>query len=257
MRVWSKSDMSTSKVHSTSLAFFGSSAVEKLWQGLLYLSNVIGTLPSRIWTEVLANWLAIQHGHELVSSAAAVLFGLNLPWLLMMFVWDDGWKCTIVFAVAQLGFFISAYITDEFYGGLCLCLTFFISNALLQLWAGMCEGGIRVCMFVTPMLASLLLKNSTVTTLWWLGAVVNMLYIDFIYFDECEQDRSKGSYWYYLSIDCSFHFMVLCFSLCHIHQYRLHDALQAQVLRNMSQELRTPLFGVVCAAEVLGQGDPP
>ena len=213
--------------------------------------SVLAAIRQRLIAEAQAKQTAIRHGHELVPSTAVVLCLLCFLWCaFFLLVPENGQMSAGLCLYLVFGYFCSSRASTDVKGGLGICFTYFTGCTLLQVLSGMCEGPMRVITLVAPMLASLLLKDTRITILVWFSSSVTVAVVD-LFFDDCGQDADHRSYWYYLSLDCTYHIMILFFSFSHLFQYRVHNALRDQFIKSMSQELRTPLFAVVCAAEVL------
>tara|TARA_R110002050_G_scaffold19397_1_gene55759 strand:+ start:3772 stop:5109 length:1338 start_codon:yes stop_codon:yes gene_type:complete len=215
-----------------------------------FLSTCVA-LKNRLLASAVAARMAMEHGQELETGCAIVLSVLAIIWVILCH-WLELGTFNILFpCLCTAGYLSSLILPNQKARAISVCAWFFAMCFGVSTFGGLCQLTGRSIQLAISLTASLLVSDSRVTFATWLITTLANTYILYNY-TECEVTLSPAAnYLYNVTLDSSYFIMLLSLTSAYVFQWRVCDRIREKFLNNMSQELRTPLFAIVCAAEVM------
>ena len=216
------------------------------------VSQVISLFTHVIPVEFMAKLVAIRHGKELVSCTIAILLFVSSSFCIFSF-FSSNYTLFFLSALCSIGYFLCTFLTTESSRAVGAISVYYLLNTTRQIVFGIGTAATRNTMSLIPMVLSLLLNNLRFTILSWSAVTLTIMLIDITY-DILYPVPTVDNKFEYLQ-EIAYFLQVFACSYAYVLQGRVHQEMRKNFLDNMSQDLRTPLFAVVCAAEVLrGKG---
>ena len=213
-----------------------------------YALKRLKSLKQSFVAEIVSKGVAVRHGQELVSCCVSFLIFLSIVWMAVAYFVQDTMSVVIVSVGALAGFFCCTVFPTNTARAIGAVFCFYLTATISQVVFSF--GAFRTTMSVLPMVMSLLLSNSVVTVITWIIVTATTTIIVFQY-DDLDRNLKMRDLYLDIAIDISYYAIMFLCSFAYVLQWRLHIELRDRFLQDMSQELRTPLFGVICAAELL------
>ena len=203
-------------------------------------------------TVLEAKMLAVSHGQELISASFTILIALTFIWMMFSFTIQSERYLSLLSSscVCLFGFVCSSMIERKTYRAICTFLTLYLVNLALQLSVDFCSSSARVAQAIFPLIMALLFSDQYITIFTWV-IVVGTKFALAIVLEDCYTDNELHNMRFDICMDITIYIVTYWCSYAYDMQWRVHEALREQFLRNLSLELRTPLHAVVCAGELL------
>ena len=211
------------------------------------LKNWSLSLKQRIEAEVQARLMAANHGQGLHSATALIFFLIALTWSFMYLIMARYSLFCVTLSAA--GGYYAALRVGGLHSVFLISATTAGGIMMTSVILGCLSTSARVMMIIVPILSSILCPNSRVTFLTWMMTATPMclLQLDFMLFDVQVERHIVLD----ILIDISFVGVVVLLANVFEKQWKVLETLREKFLCSMSQEIRTPLHGVMCAAEVI------
>ena len=200
-------------------------------------------------TDFNARLVALRHGQELVSTTALALSALMVLWIFISAFLQD-YLLGVISTLSCVNYFGISYIRSPRVAVMCTNVQMLVSVAIVSLYLdGVCNTSVKSINSVIPLFSSLLFPDLRITITVGIVCMIMAFFLN--YQVECSGPTAQINQTRNLFLDITF--AALCYSVgvAYELQWRVVETLREQFMCGLSQELRTPLHGVMCAAEVL------
>ena len=212
------------------------------------LIDVAHSVTLQVLTDLNVRVSFLTQRQELVAGSALSVSLIGAVWGVLCTYFEIGSAAGLA-VYATLGYLAVALLPIYISRVLGAAITVGIFYTATQMPIGICTNAWRIIHSLVPFIGALFLSQQKLMILTWLLIAVTSVLINF-HHDECNIKSYSGDYLFSVMMIAYYVIVFLCCCTYEM-QWRVHNGLREQFLKNMSRELRTPLHAVVCAGDLL------
>ena len=216
---------------------------------LVSMKQVIHSFLQHAIADFLAKSLAFQHGQEIASFIAFIYAIIAIFWTAVFSMLIPGLTVSYCTGMASVGYILTLCLPTAKSRGCALVLNYYLTTTIALIFFDFASHSTNLVLGLIPMVVALLHRNFWLIFVSFLvTSTTSTLVAIYLHDDYMLRERVAV---YEMGVDVTCHLFVLIVCVSYEMQWRVQDHLREQTLKNISQDLRTPLFAIVCAAEVM------
>ena len=198
------------------------------------------------FADVAAMMVALRHGQEIPTIAGLVI--CNISWMLSLGSFLLGHSLYgLLFSLCALGHYFATFFKEERLVVSSICGLHWVGIVCVFFICGCCCPTPKISLCTMQLFSSLLYPNFWHTTGVWIICFSTIVAMNLL--TDCTGKTLETPS--AIALDICFILVSTTCSIVYEEQWKIHEKLREQFICGLSQELRTPLHGVMCAAEVL------